>query len=156
MIASGLKESVQVYIAGAAAIMMFDEGFTAAEQFLDEMKGILGGNDAAGTLHLFRVNGKLVPSSIVYNTIANSLNSIINNISAEFNSVMQSGGNSVHINNTLSQSDIPSFSEEPDPQARWDSLSSQGDSVLSGSNISFTFLGGLLDILQQIPTAFNL
>lgn len=155
LIASDLKESIQVYLAGAAAIMMFDDGFTAAESFLSQMRQILGSDGFFKGLHLFRVNGKLVPSSIVYNTIANSLEQVMNNLNGELNSIMQSGGNSVHINNNINENRV-SFDEYPDPQSRWDAMSQYANGVLSGSNISFTFLGGLLDILQQIPQAFNI
>ena len=37
-VAFGLKESIETYLAGAAAMMMFDEGFTVASNFINQMK----------------------------------------------------------------------------------------------------------------------
>jgi len=54
-------------------MMMFDEGFTAATNFMDQMKQELGGFDSMATVHLFRVQGKLIPAAVVYGTIANKL-----------------------------------------------------------------------------------
>lgn len=155
-VAFGLKESIETYLAGAAAIMMFDQGFTAATAFMDKMKQQLGGFDSMKTVHLFRVQGKLIPAAVVYGTIASNLSSIIGQLQTSAQAALQSGGNFVHINNNISRNNIPSFYNVPDPQDRWDAVSSLAGDILSGSNISFTFLGGVIDILNAIPSAFNL
>lgn len=155
-VAFGLKESIETYLAGAAAIMMFDQGFTTATAFMDKMKQQLGGFDSMKTVHLFRVQGKLIPAAVVYGTIASNLSSIIGQLQANVQAALQSGGNFVHINNNISRNNIPSFYNVPNPQDRWDAVSSLAGDVLSGSNISFTFLGGVIDILNAIPSAFNL
>ena len=84
-IAFGLKESIESYLAGAAAIMMFDEGFTVATNFMNKMKQELGGFDSMATVHLFRVQGKLIPAAVVYGIIASKLSSV----AAELGSNMQ-------------------------------------------------------------------
>lgn len=154
-VAFGLKESIETYLAGAAAMMMFDEGFTAASNFINQMKQQLGGFDSMATVHLFRVQGKLIPAAVVYGKIASSLSSIAGQLQTNMQAALQEGGNYVHINNNISRSNIPSFHNVPNPQDRWDAVSSLAGDILSGSNISFTFLGGVIDILNAIPQAFN-
>ena len=154
-VAFGLKESIETYLAGAAAMMMFDEGFTAASNFINQMKQQLGGFDSMATVHLFRVQGKLIPAAVVYGTIASNLSSIAGQLQTNMQAALQEGGNYVHINNNISRSNIPSFHYVPNPQDRWDAVSSLAGDILSGSNISFTFLGGVIDILNAIPQAFN-
>lgn len=154
-VAFGLKESIETYLAGAAAMMMFDEGFTAASNFINQMKQQLGGFDSMATVHLFRVQGKLIPAAVVYGTIASNLSSIAGQLQTNMQAALQEGGNYVHINNNISRNNVPSFYYVPNPQDRWDAVSSLAGDILSGSNISFTFLGGVIDILNAIPQAFN-
>lgn len=155
-IASGLKESIETYLAGAAAIMMFDQGFTTAENFMARMKAQLGGFDSMSTVHLFRVQGKLIPAAVVYGIISQNLSSVIGDLGSQSQQALENGGNYVTINNTISHSSIPSYYEMPNPQSRWDAVSSLASNVLSGSNISFTFLAGIIDILESIPKAFDI
>ena len=154
-VAFGLKQSIETYLAGAAAMMMFDEGFTAATNFMDQMKQELGGFDSMATVHLFRVQGKLIPAAVVYGTIANKLATVAGQLQSSMQAALKEGGNYVTINNPISRGSIPSYYNMPDPQERWNTVSGMANDVLSGSNISFTFLAGILDILNAIPKAFN-
>ena len=44
----------------------------------------------------------------------------------------------------------------PDPQSRWNAVSTMANNILGDSNISFTFLAGIIDILESIPKAFDI
>lgn len=155
-IAFGLKESIESYLAGAAAIMMFDEGFTVATNFMNKMKQELGGFDSMATVHLFRVQGKLIPAAVVYGIIASKLSSVAAELGSNMQAALKQGGNYVTINNSISEGDIPSYYNMPDPQSRWNTVSTMANNILGDSNISFTFLAGIIDILESIPKAFDI
>lgn len=153
-IGSALKEPLENYLLGGAALMMFDDGFTATSNFLSIMKANLGFSQ--GTLHLFSVNGKFVPASFVYSSIYNSLTAAYNNIidaTSDIPSMTAKSNNKVSVTNNISQAAIPSVNSGLSIQSRWNSVAKQ---AAGNVTISFTFLGGMLDIFEQIQQAFNI
>ena len=155
LLGSSLKEPLQTYILGAAAIMMFDEGFTASETFLKQMKSLLGFTGPKG-LHLFRLQTGYLSASFVYKIIYNNLNMAYNDIQSSLPEAMSNASNKVVINNNISSNNIPHFSIVPFPQDRWDAVSAlayDSDKVI---NVNFIFMAGLLDVFEAIGNAFNI
>ena len=154
MLGKGLREDIETYLLGAAAIMMFDEGFTSSKEFLDKMKNELGFNGPSG-LHLFKVSGKYIPASLIYQNISVALHEAIGDIMTNVSDIVKNSRSSIHINNTITRNNIPSFYNVPDPQDRWDAVAALAEDILNGDIISYTFLAGILDIFEAIPNAFN-
>ena len=71
MIGAGLKEDLATYLLGGAALIMFDDGFTAANSFLEMINKNF--DFSMAPLHLYRLNGKFVPASYIYSSIYNHL-----------------------------------------------------------------------------------
>ena len=156
-VAYGLKGSIEAYLAGAAALIMFDEGFTVAENFMQRMQAELQDNFGGPTnIHLFSVNGKIVPAYVVCHQIATNLSEVGSLLDSELQNTLKNSGNYVNINNNISTSNIPIYTLMPDPQDRWDTIKNLAESTLSGSNISFIFLAGLMDILNTVPDAYKI
>ena len=147
-IGSGLKEDLATYLLGGAAMIMFDDGFTAASSFLAQTKKEFGFTMAS--LHLYRLSGKFIPASYVYFSIYNNLLKVYTDLAQETSiKNVQNQGNKVVITNNITENSIPYGGS---PQARWDAVSND---ALSSISITFTFMAGLLDIFEALPNAFN-
>ena len=155
LMGSFLKQPLQTYILGAAAIMMFDEGFTASETFLKQMKKSLGITGPKG-LHLFRLQTGYLTASFVYRTIHNNLMMAYNDIQDELPDAMSKASNKVVINNNISAKNIPHFSIVPFPQDRWDAVSALAYDSNKVINVNFIFMANLLDVFEAIGNAFNI
>ena len=152
MLGANLKEPLQTYLLGAAAVLMFDEGFTDTSGFLQKMRDQLNGFDGSKPLHLFRLQTHYVPASYVYATIYYNLEAAYHSISSSFiPEIMSQASSSVVINN-IDQRAIPSFLGMPIPQDRWDSVSNTAN---ANTQIKFIFMAGLLDVFESIANAFN-
>lgn len=155
LLGSDLKQDIQTYLLGAAAIMMFDEGFASTQGFLERMKAQLGFTGPTG-LHLFKVPGAYVPASFIYQKIGTALTEITEDISADIDEVIKNSDSAITINNTIQRNNIPSFFNVPEPQDRWDAVAAYAEKTLEGENaISYTFLAGIIDILKQVQEAFK-
>lgn len=180
-IGKGLKDKLAQLLIGAAAIIMFDEGFAASTKFLDEMKASLEADvdDKLHSLHLYRVNGKTLPASLVYSTIYNNLvvlyGDIESNIIDDFN--IPNVGAALDINNNITEKkDKPNWDDDVKkddndkiisgpflmPEQRWNYVAKiamentkEDDKIIKKFDISFRFLTGLLDLLNDLPNAFK-
>lgn len=150
-IGSNLKDSLEMFLSGAAAILMFDEGFAASSTFLEKMKKKLGFS-APHSLHLFRVNNKYIPASYIYSTIANNLEEVFSSLQSTVNKIEMSS--MIHITNNIDESIKPSYTDIPEPITRWETVRDIA-AESTDIQISFTFLAGFLDILEKLPNAFN-
>lgn len=150
-LAKGLKEDLATYLLGGAAMIMFDDGFTAANNFLNSIKKDFG--FSISSLHLYRLQGKYVPASYIYSAIHENLQQVYGLLSAETDIANIKHKNRVIINNNITeQTHKPSYEAVPSAQARWDAVAS---SALAEVQITFVFMAGLLDIFEKIPQAFN-
>lgn len=149
--AKGLKEDLANYLLGGAAMIMFDDGFTAANAFLDRMKQEF--SFSIPSLHLYRLNGIYIPASYIYSNIHKNLQQVYGLLSTETNLSNINHNNKVIINNNITEAKTkPHWGLMPSPQQRWDFVS---EAALSEVQITFVFMAGLLDIFEQIPKAFN-
>ena len=154
-IANGLKENLENYLLGAAAMMMFDDGFATAEAFIKRMIDTYG--FMPKLLHLYVVQGRYVPASLVYTSIYNSLNDIYQDITQQLADLVNTSRikNSVSIVNNIKESNYTwNYSEAPNnyAQNRFNQVSAE---AASNVDIRFYFLAGILDIFEQIPNAFK-
>lgn len=160
-----LKDSLANYLLGGAALMLFDDGFTASNNFLQNMINNFG--FAPQAMHIFALQTGFVPASFVYTQIYTNLINIYNDISASyynFNGSQIVNGNRVVITNNISEANIPTnyhkHNEKGEdqtsyatPQSRWDYISNLASTSV---NIEMIFMAGLLDIFEKIPQAFNI
>ena len=138
MIGSELRPLLEHYILGGAALMMFDDSFTAIEGYFDKAAGEFTGQK---TVNIYRLNTKYVPASYVLDGILKSLRSYYNDLKEE--SKLQYG--KVTINNPFTAQNMP---RKGDP---WQNMETMSQKALNGINISFSFMGGLLDTINKGP-----
>ena len=161
-IGAGLKDNLATYLLGGAALMLFDEGFTASNNFLQNMINNFG--FAPHSLHIFALQTEFIPASYVYTQIYSNLIAVYEDISASYYTLSANqfeGKNKLTITNNLSMADIPTDYHAGDhvagkystPQSRWDYIR---DLASKSVNIEMIFMAGLLDIFEQIPQAFNI
>jgi hypothetical protein len=101
-IGSGLKEYLESYLLGGAALIMFDEGFTASKDYLDKMKEEIGINSLPTNLNLYFLNGVYVPASYIIYNIYTNLNAFYGHLNNDVDSIKQR--NRVVITNNASPS----------------------------------------------------
>ena len=110
-----------------------------------------------GTLHLYSVQGKLVPASYVLSSIYQNLLTAYQTIISQSDTLPEviaaSSENAVTINNGISSANIPNWRDMPAPQNRWNKVAADASANIT---IKFTFLGGMLDMFEAIPNAFNI
>lgn len=153
-----LKDSLATYLLGAAAMIMFDDGFATSEHFLSQIINNFG--FAPKGLHLYLLQSKYIPASYIYSEIYQNLlpvyNDLLNNC-ANFIKGQTNYNNRVVITNNISDNDIPTdYSKESKynkPQERWNYIAQEAEKRV---NVEFIFMAGLLDIFQQIPKAFDI
>lgn len=149
MIAAGMQEDIATYLLGGAAMLMFDDGFTNAEAFLSSVKQDFG--FAMAPLHLYRLQGRIVPASYIYSAIYNNLCQVYSQLEIETSlETLSSSRCHVNIINNASTADIATNGTL---QERWDKTASNVQGKIS---ITFSFMAGLLDIFNAIPQAFNI
>lgn len=149
--AKGLKEDLANYLLGGAAMIMFDDGFTAANAFLDKVRQEF--NFAIPSLHLYKLNGTYIPASYIYSNIHKNLQQVYGLLSTETQLSNIQHKNKVIINNNITEeTHKPSYEKMSSASARWNTVAS---AALSEVQITFVFMAGLLDIFEQIPKAFN-
>ena len=154
MIGDFLRPSLEAYLLGGAALIMFDDSFTLSENFLKNIKEKfteIGDFKGQQTVNIYRINSKYVPSSFVLTKIGNNLEQIYADIIA--NNPITNTGNKVTIINNVTESILEDESiKSLPPQEKWEKVR---DYTASNIHIQFTFMGGLLDILEEIPAAFD-
>ena len=156
-IASELKQDLSHYLLGGAMMILFDEGFTASQNFLDRTKQEFG--FAPSIVHLFNLQGgHFVPASLVYNSIYNNLLSAYSDIASNIDIKKINTGNvtnEIHIINNINERYVPDWEFMPKAQDRWDTVASKVTDSRS-VDVKITFLAGILDMFEAIPAAFNI
>lgn len=166
-IANGLENNVANYLLGAAAMMMFDNGFSTANMYIQKMIHQFG--FMPKILQLYNIQGRFIPASFVYSTIYNSLLDVYQDIVTNINkySIPGSVTNYLKINNDIKEDikpsgDLLTHSPYNQAQERFDAVADiaegtfgMGGKSFKGVDIKFNFLAGILDIFEAIPNAFN-
>ena len=149
MIGSDIKQHIETYLLGGAALMMFDDAFANTEEFLKNIQQEFDGFKGQKTVHFYRVQNMYAPASYILNEIAANLEAMYADLEAgvDFSNVKLN--NSVTITNNITEADMP---KKGPWQERWDKLSEVAQNKVS---ISFNFMGGLLDVFENFGKAFE-
>ena len=142
----GLKASLEAYLLGGAALMIFDEGMEDATNYLKNMsaqvEAILPKN-----LNLFFLNQAYVPASYLIEGIYNNLSAFYNvEIGAEADELISR--NRVIITNNAQppsslKGDLKTLLERTTAEAK------------ANIDIQFIFMAGMLDIFTGLSNSFN-
>lgn len=146
MIGSDIKTSLETYLLGGAALIMFDDSFAASDTFL---QGLLDEFRGQRIVNLYRINTFYVPASYILEEIYNNLVKIYQDLNSQINTLNQH--NRVTIINNVEYSE--EIAKGDTPQARAEAMSSYTQSNI---DIQFSFMGGLLDVLENLPKITNI
>ena len=143
-----LRISLEAYLLGGAALMMFDAGCGEAIPYLDKMPNTIK-NLMPKNLNLYQLNGAYIPASYVLYTIYENLNEFYHN------EYMNSVGDFVG-KNRVTISNVPqiSYTGEDDVSliTQFQTVSEQ---VLEATHIQFMFMAGMLDIFSNLSKVFK-
>ena len=149
MVGSDIKTHLETYLLGGAALLMFDDGFANSEHYLKQLAQNLDGFLGQRIVHIYRVSTMYIPASFILDKIAKNLQEIYFDILTDsIKPVLQK--NRVTIINNITNENIPKVETEPTPQARWDAVSKIAQAQIQ---ITFSFMAGLLDILEKFQAA---
>ena len=153
MIGSDFRSHLETYLLGGAALLMFDEGFANSEKFLEKVATELEGFQGQRAVHIYRVSNTYAPASFILDKIAKNLWQVYFDALADTEPNNMKQQNKVTIINNVTEDVIPSSESMPKPSDRWESVSA---TTMSSVKITFSFMGGLLDILENFKTAINI
>lgn len=154
-IANGLKENLENYLIGGAAMMMFDDGFANANAYIQKMIAQFG--FMPKLLHLYMIQGRYIPASLVYTSIYNSLLQVYSDIVKRIAITFDTGSinNTITITNTIQESNYNwDYQHYPYNYAQ-NRFNKVRDDATPNIDIRFSFLAGILDIFEGISKAFN-
>lgn len=149
-IGSGLKENLEAYLLGGAALMMFDEGFTASTKYLEKMKQEIGINSLPTNLNLYFLNGIYIPASYVIYNIYNNLSLFYGRLTKDMEDIKQR--NRVVITNNASLQTIA----KSDKLTLAERFQETAAAAMNQITIQFLFMAGMLDILNNLGNAFQI
>ena len=154
-----LVENFKTYLLGGAAMVLFDEGFSNAQTILDLSKSFFGikGVNGPSQVHLLLLNNTYYPFSFVLQQIYNNLTPLLKEleIMAKHPQDEVITQNSLNLVNNVKLKSEEEWGELGAPNktaARWNEMSNIAQNSVT---ITFTFMGGMLDILQNLAQAFN-
>ena len=137
-------------------MMLFDDGFANCEAFLQKMQEELHTDKAVsgGSLHLLYLNGVYIPQSLLLTKIIDNLKIVYSemlNINVE--KISQNNQNKLVLNNPLNYKVYEDIRNQYQTSAeRWEAISLYAQDNVK---ISFMFMAGMLDILDDIAESFK-
>ena len=148
-IGTGLKTSLENYLLGGAALIMFDEGFTFGSSYVKQMQHELQKMDFTGpkTLTLYYLNQVYVPGSYILYNIQESLKEFYNNLPAEKQKTKKR--NRVVITNNATPDNIVHG------ETLQETFTMTAQAVEKNIKIQFLFMAGMLDILSNLQKTFS-
>lgn len=147
MLGSSLREPLQTYLLGGAALIMFDDSFALSENFLQSMTSQLKGQKV---VNIYRLSTRYVPGSFILDEIHKNLIKIYSSLETEYTQLDQH--NKVTITNNVTDAIIQNYQHQS-REDQWELVRSYTESHI---HITFSFMAGLLDILDRLPQAFNI
>ena len=148
-IGAGMQQHLQTYLLGGAALMMFDDCFANTKQFLETTKKNFDNFKGQQTVHFYRVQNLYMPASFMLQEISTNLKQMYADLEqgVSFDNIIQN--NRVHISNPITEKDIPKGGTL---QERFNAVSEKAQ---QNTKITFSFMGGLLDIFDNFSKAFE-
>lgn len=151
-----LVENFKNYLLGGAAMMLFDDGFANGEKFLEQMKQLFFNISGPKQVHLLLLNQKYYPFSFILQQILNNLLQVYEDITniITYNPEQLITKNYLQITNNMYLPSDTEWSEiKPGNSAeRWNWVSEKAQDTVT---ITFMFMGGILDILEKLKSAFT-
>ena len=142
---ASLRNSLEMYLLGGAALMVFDEGMGNAQTYLKNMSGNIQ-NMLPKNLNLYFLNELYVPASYILESIAQNLEAFYIKESNDQNAIMQNR-NRVIISNV------------PEMRVRANNIITEfektAQAVEQATTIQFVFMSGMLDIFKNLQKAFQ-
>ena len=142
---SDILKNVENYLLAGALMTLFDDGFVNTEKFLGELKGIFGEVPVPNFVHLYNLNGKFYPASLLLKSVVVQLQKLKTQTETEL--ANYSVSSSVVINNPISNEDIPI--DQENWESRWTAVS---QTAVSNTKLHILFAAGLLDLFQSFQT----
>ena len=148
-IGSSLKTNLESYLLGGAALVMFDEGFTASQDYLEKMHQELNVNSLPRNLNLYFLNGIYIPASYIIYNIYQSLSIFYSHLDADIEAIKTR--NRVVITNNANLSLI----NKSKGATLAERFQATAEAAMGQINIQFLFMAGMLDILTNLNKVFN-
>lgn len=142
-----LRTSLENYLLGGAALMMFDEGYGEAIPYLEQMESKIAAL-MPKNLNLYALNQAYVPASYVLETIQQQLSKFYKTQLSE-DVEEWTNTNRVVITNDATEALI---SREGTLEERFSSTAGAVESQIS---IQFLFMAGMLDIFKNLESALQ-
>ena len=150
MAPANLVDNFKNYLIGGAAMLLFDEGFANAENFLEYMKKLFFNTTGPKQVHLLLLNNTYYFFSFILQQIYTNLTNIYQELVSKVkdpNEIITK--NYLYVYNNIQLSHIGD--ETMDSASRWNLVSQKAQQEVT---INFMFMGGILDILQKMAEAF--
>lgn len=145
-----LKSPIEQYLSFAAAMMMFGQGgsqmILAGEQLNNNIKI----RNKPNIMNLYFLNSNYYPASLVLQIILNNLTKVYTSLISVMSAQTQNKTGVKIINN--SRYGMVSGYEKMEPLTSWEK---HGEMTEQNLNIEFTFLAGILDILEKLQGQMN-
>lgn len=142
-----LRGSLESYLLGGAALMMFDEGFGEAIPYLKKMESTVM-NLMPQNLNLYQLNSAYVPASFIVESIYQNLQQFY---SLEYSNCVTDfiEHNKVIINNPTNEGMAYITTDITEAFAKTSEI------ALNNTTIQFVFMAGMLDIFKNLGKAFD-
>lgn len=141
-VGADLKEPIQYFLLGGAALAMFDRGFSNMQEFRNYMDKNFNGGKIKES-HFYQLNGVYFPASFILKLIIDKLNKVVQDISSQITD--HKAGGYVEIYNPINIGDIDS--REYNGEKRWNDVK---NTAYNAVNIRYMFMAGILDIFNGL------
>ena len=142
-----LKKSLESYLLGGAALMVFDEGFGEAISYLESMEDNIK-QMMPKNLNLYFLNQAYVPASYIIETIYANLNDF-------YHKEMNDQLSSFPVRNRVIITNNATPPTTPGQGTIEEQFSEFAATTLANINIQFVFMAGMLEIFQNLAKVFK-
>ena len=140
-----LRTSLEMYLLGGAALMVFDEGMGNAQAYLKNMETDIQ-QLLPKNLNLYFLNQVYIPASYILESIAQNLEQFYTHELAEQDAIMQ-------FRNRVIISDVPQVHIQDNNIIN--EFEKTANIVRESTTIQFVFMSGMLEIFKNLQTAFK-
>lgn len=142
-----IKKSLEHYLLGGAALMVFDEGVGAAKNYLENMEKEIA-TILPKNLNLYFLNQAYVPASYIIESIYTNLSKFYSQELIE-NVGQFKNRNRVVITNNVTENIIPKSGTLEER------FTAAANEAMNQIQIQFLFMAGMLDIFEGLSKAFQ-
>jgi len=147
VIGRGYEQALKDYLLAGAAMVLFDDGFANAKNFLESLSENVRAA-APGALHLIFVNDLYFPQSYILTEICNNLELVAKDITEKQRSIIYNNASTkIELHNPISYNTLRAAQQYSSPEERWNYVKSEAESKVT---INLVFMAGMLDIIQGL------